>query len=72
MFGFELRLPPTNANRMAHARINTFGILVWLTCSAVTMPPYIKTEMLSASQVQFCPLILPTHELRIIDLHGFF
>jgi hypothetical protein len=54
LFGFELRLPPTNANRMAHARINTFWDFGLADCSAVTVPPYIKTEMLSASQVQFC------------------
>jgi hypothetical protein len=24
LFGFEFRLPPTNASRMAHAYINTF------------------------------------------------
>jgi hypothetical protein len=24
LFGFEFRLPPTDANRMAHAHINTF------------------------------------------------
>jgi hypothetical protein len=54
MFGFELRLPPTNGNRMAHARINTFWDFGLADLLCGDYPPYIKAEMLSELRVQLC------------------
>jgi hypothetical protein len=48
LFGFEFRLPPTDANRMVHSHINIFWAFAVFVCFVVlceTIPSYIKAEI---------------------------